>query len=103
MELPSPEPAPLPPAEAWRNIPKDMIVAPLPFVWASNVAPNGHIWLWLRTFNQCSSWPFAPDAAEHLAKAVLENVAFSRQVHPEASRLQVVEAPILGPDGRPLT
>lgn len=100
MELP---PGEVPPPEAWRAIPKDMIVGPVPFLWATNVAPNGHIWIWLRTPNTCSSWPFTPDAAEHLQKALAENVAFSRQVHPAEPRLEVIESPILGPDGRPLT
>lgn len=87
------EPAP------WQHIPADMAVAAVPTVWATNISRDGTVWLWFRTPSSCSATPFAPDAAEHVAKALHEAAQIART---EAGGIAIVEAPILGPDGRPL-
>lgn len=87
----------------WQAIPKDMIVQAVPTIWATNVNENGSVWLWLRTPNSCTSTEFSPDVARHLARALVEGAAAGEALRngPEAT-LEVVQAPLLGPDGRPV-
>lgn len=87
---------------AWATIPGDMPVQSQPKLFATNVSNDGRVWLWVRYPQLCIAIDFEPDRADELAMGLAQLASEGRRMQANSNGLQVVENPILGPDGRPL-
>jgi hypothetical protein len=86
----------------WAAIPADMAVQSMAKLFATNVSADGRVWLWVRYPQLCIAIDFEPDRADELAMGLAQGASEGRRLQANAEGLQVVERPILGPDGRPL-